>query len=307
MGIESKYIWMDGELVEYEKATVPFLSSALHYGLGVFEGIRCYNTEKGAAVFRLKEHMDRLINSAKILGFRELPYSADELCAATKATIKVNEMPACYIRPLIYHDSPTMGLNLDSGCAKVGIAMWRWDSYLGEEAVEKGIRANISSFTRHHPNVTMTKSKASGNYTNSVLAKTESVRLGFDEAIMLDPQGYVAECTGENLFVIRKGVIYTPQSSTVLEGITRDALLTLANDLGYTVQEKLLGRDQLYIADEMFVCGTAAELIPVTEVDFRTIGSGRMGPITRSLQQAFHAVIKGSHPRSAGWLDYVNE
>lgn len=306
MGLESKYIWMDGELVEYAKATVPFLNSALHYGLGVFEGIRCYNTEKGPAVFRLKEHMERLVNSAKILGFRKLPFTAEELCEATKATIRANDLPACYIRPLIYHSTSTPSLNLDMGEAKIGIAVWQWDSYLGPEAADKGIRANVSSFTRHHPNVNLTKAKATGNYTNSVMAKTESARLGFDEAIMLDPQGFVAECTGENLFIIRKGVIYTPQSSTVLEGITRDSLLSLANDLGYKVEEKQLGRDQLYIADEMFVCGTAAELIAVTELDFRTIGSGRMGPITRSLQEAFHALVKGTHPRSAAWLDYVN-
>ena len=306
MGLESDYIWMDGKLVEYEKATVPFLNSTLHYGLGVFEGIRCYDTQHGPAVFRLKDHMERLLNSAKILGFKSVGYNLEELCEAVKQTIRANNLPACYIRPLVYHSAPTPSLNLDNGEAKVGIAVWRWDSYLGPEAIDKGIRANVSSYTRNHINATMTKSKATGNYTNSVMAKTESSRLGFDEAIMLDPQGYVAECTGENLFVVRKGTIYTPQSATVLEGITRDSLITLANDLGYTVEEKLLGRDQLYICDEMFVCGTAAEVIAVTEVDFRTIGSGRMGPITRQIQQAFHAVIKGNHPRSSAWLDDVN-
>ncbi|MEN6410641.1 MAG: branched-chain amino acid transaminase [Anaerolineaceae bacterium] len=305
MGIESKYIWMDGKLVEYEKATVPFLNTALQYGLGVFEGIRCYRTDRGPAVFRLKEHMERLVNSAKILGFREVPYSVEELCEATKETIRANDLPACYIRPLIYHSSPACGLNLDSGVAKVGIAAWEWDSYLGEEAVEKGVRANVSSFTRHHPNVTMTKAKVTGNYTNSVLAKTESVRLGFDEAIMLDPQGYVAECTGENLFLVRHGNIYTPNTATVLEGITRDALFQLAADLGYAVKEVLIGRDQLYVADEVLFCGTAAEVVAVTEIDFRQVGNGRMGPITRQLQQAFHDAACGKHPRSVEWLDYV--
>ncbi len=306
MGIESKYIWMDGKLVEYEKATIPFLSTALHYGLGVFEGIRCYNTDKGPAVFRLKEHMDRLINSAKVLGFREMPYTAEELCTATKDTIRANGITACYIRPLIYHHSQQLNLNLDSGVAKVGIAVWEWNSYLGEEARENGVRANVSSFTRHHPNVTMTKAKVTGNYANSVLAKTESLRLGFDEAIMLDPQGYVAECTGENLFLVRNGEVITPQTASVLEGITRDSMMTIARDLGFTVKEALVARDQLYIADELFVCGTAAEVIPVTELDFRTIGSGKMGPVTRQIQQGFHAVITGKHPRVDEWMDFVN-
>jgi branched-chain amino acid aminotransferase len=305
MAMESKYIWMDGKLVEYEKATVPFLTNALHYGVGVFEGIRCYSTDHGSAVFRLTDHMERLNNSAKILGFRSLPYSVEELVVATKETIKANGLKSCYIRPLIYNSGSAGSLNLDTGEPKVGIAMWEWNSYLGEEAVEKGIRANVSSYTRHHPNVMMTKAKATGNYTNSVMAKTESCRLGFDEAIMLDPQGYVAECTGENLFIIRKGKIYTPGLATVLEGITRDSLLTLAADLGYTVKDALIGRDQLYIADEVFVCGTAAELIAVTEIDFRTIGSGKMGPITHDLQKAFHAVINGKHARSKEWLEYV--
>jgi branched-chain amino acid aminotransferase len=307
MGIESKYIWMDGELVEYEKATVPFLSTALHYGLGVFEGIRCYSTDQGPAIFRLRDHMDRLINSAKILGFRSLPYTAEELAEATKATIRANGFPACYIRPLIYHSSSNPNLNLDSGIAKVGIAVWEWGAYLGDEAMEKGIRANVSSFTRHHPNISMTKAKVTGNYSNSVLAKTESMRLGFDEAIMLDPQGYVAECTGENVFLVRKGAVYTPGTADILEGLTRDALLTLARDLGYPVYEQLIGRDQLYIADEIFVSGTAAEVVAVTEVDFRTIGTGRMGPVTKEIQKAFHAVIRGQNPRYCSWLDYVNE
>jgi branched-chain amino acid aminotransferase len=296
---------MDGQLVEAEKATVPFLNTALHYGLGVFEGIRCYNTDQGPAIFRLTEHMERLNNSAKILGFRELPYTVAELCQAAKEVVSSNGFTACYIRPLLFHESPKRNLNLDSGYARVGIAAWEWGAYLGEEALEKGVRMNVSSFTRHHPNITMTKAKITGNYTNSVLAKTESVRLGFDEALMLDPQGFVAECTGENLFLVRKGTIYTSHTATILEGITRDALITVARDLGYRVSEEPISRDQLYLADEMFVTGTAAEVVPVTEVDFRTVGNGKMGPVTRAIQQAFHAVVMGRHARSAEWLDYV--
>jgi branched-chain amino acid aminotransferase len=305
MGLESKYIWMDGKLVEYQNATVPFLSPALHYGLGIFEGIRCYETERGPAVFRLREHMERLIDSAMVLGYRSLPYNVEELIAAAKETVRANAFSSCYIRPLIYHSSTIPSLNLDVGEPKVGIAAWSWDSYLGEEAREKGVRANVSSFTRHHPNVMMTKAKVTGNYSNSVLAKTESIRLGFQEAIMLDPQGYVAECTGENLFVVRNGQIFTTHTATILEGITRDALVTLAGDLGYTVSAQPISRDQLYVADEVFVCGTAAEVVAVTEIDFRVIGTGRMGPITRAMQDVFFATIRGKHQRSAGWLDYV--
>jgi branched-chain amino acid aminotransferase len=305
MGYESKYIWMDGKLVEYEKATVHFLSATLHYGTGVFEGIRCYDTPQGPAVFRLKEHTRRLVDSARILGFRELPYSATELMDAVKETVRANGFRECYIRPLIFMGSANASLNTDNGKVNVGIAVWEWNGYLGEEANEKGIRANVSSYTRHHLNVMMTKAKITGNYANSTLAKTESARLGFDEAIMLDPQGYVAECTGENIFLVRGNKIYTPPLAAILEGITRDATLTLAKDEGFEVIEQSISRDQLYIADEIFVSGTAAELVAVCEVDFRTIGAGKMGPVTRRLQNAFHSAIHGSHPRSAEWLDYV--
>jgi branched-chain amino acid aminotransferase len=305
VGIESKYIWMNGTLVEYEKATVHFLTAALHYGSAVFEGIRCYNTEKGPAVFRLKEHIERLLDSARVLGFRQLPYSEAELCEAVRRTVAANGFKACYIRPLIYHVSPNPNLNIDVGEAHVGIAAWEWGKLLGEEALEKGVRAMVSTYTRHHPNATMTKAKISGNYANSYLAKTESTRMGFDEAILLDPQGFVAECSGENLFIVRRGKIYTPPTTTVLEGITRDALITLAGDLGFEVVEQTISRDQLYIADEIFVCGTAAECTAVCEVDFRVIGSGRMGPVTRQIQKAFYAAITGAHPRSAEWLEYI--
>jgi len=306
MKIDGKYIWMDGQMVEYEKATIHFLNTALHYGLGVFEGIRCYDTPRGPAIFRLREHMQRMVNSASVLGFRELPFNVDQLVEAAKQTVSINGFKECYIRPLIFHDSPNPNLNLDSGVARVGIAAWGWGSYLGTEATENGVRANISSFTRHHANVMMTKAKVTGNYANSVLAKTESSRLGFDEAIMLDPQGYVAECTGENIFLVRGGKIYTPGGATVLEGITRDSIITLANDLNYPVNEQPISRDQLYIADEVFVTGTAAECIAVREIDYRTIGSGKMGPVTRCVQEVYQAAIHGKHERSAEWLEYLD-
>ncbi len=305
MSIDVHYIWMDGKLVEPQNATVPFLSTALHYGLSVFEGIRCYETAKGPAVFRLREHIHRLVDSAKVLGFPSLPYSESELCEAVKETIRANQMTYGYIRPLIYHDSPDFLFNLRSGSARVGIAAWPWGAYLGDEAAEKGVRANVSTYTHHHVNVTMTKAKIGGNYVNSALAKTESLQLGFDEAIMLDPQGYVAECSGENLFLVRGKRILTPPSAAILEGITRDSILTLGGDLGYAVVEEPISRDQLYIADEVFFSGTAAELVAVTEIDFRTIGCGRMGPVTRQIQKAFHSVVRGEHPRSDGWLAYV--
>lgn len=306
MGMESKYIWMNGELVEFEKATIHFLTPALHYGVGVFEGIRCYATPHGPAVFRLQEHVRRLINSVKVMGFRDFPYSVQELVEAVRLTVSVNGFDECYIRPLVYLTDGGWNLTVDAGKPGVGIAVWEWKNYLGAEALEKGIHANITSFTRHHPNVSMTKAKITGNYANSVLAKTESMRLGFDEAIMLDPQGYVAECTGENLYLVRDGKIYTPPTAPVLEGITRDTVSTLANDLGYPVIETPVSRDQLYIADEVFVCGTAAECVALCEIDFRIIGDGSMGSITREIQQAFQAAVRGRHPRSAEWLDYVN-
>ncbi len=306
MAMESQYLWMNGELVEFEKATIHFLTPALHYGAGVFEGIRSYHTERGPAVFRLREHAERLVNSARVFGFRELPYTAAEIADAIKLTVSANGFEECYIRPLFYLTDGGWNLNVDGGRASLGIAVWEWKNYLGAEALERGIRANISSFTRHHPNVMMTKAKVTGNYANSFLAKTESVRLGFEEAILLDPQGYVAECTGENLFMVRGGKIYAPNLAPQLEGITRDSLSVIARDLGYDLIEAPISRDQLYIADEVFVCGTAAECIALCEIDFRTIGAGKMGPVTRAIQQGYHAAIHGRHVRSAEWCDYVN-
>ncbi|MCX6069196.1 MAG: branched-chain amino acid transaminase [Chloroflexi bacterium] len=305
MGMESKYIWMDGKLVEFEKATVHFLTPALHYGLGAFEGIRCYGTSRGPAVFRLPEHLERLIDSMHILGVREMPYTVEQLREAVHQTILANEFKQCYIRPLIYMANGPLGLNLDVSHPSVGIAVWEWGAYLGEEAIEKGVSMMISSFTRHHPNVTMTKAKITGNYPNSVMAKTLALRAGFDEAIMLDPTGLVAECSGENLFVVRNGKIYTSPRTTILEGITRDAVITLAGDLGYPVIEEPISRDQLYIADEIFLTGTAAECVAVREIDYRVIGSGKMGPVTRKIQKLFFETARGDGKRSDEWLDYV--
>ncbi len=303
--MRSACVWVDGRLLPFEQATVHVLTPALHYGVAVFEGIRCYATGRGPAVFRLREHMERLVASAEVLGFRDLAYTAADLSEAARETIRANGLAACYVRPIIYLADGGWNLTIDAGVPRCAIAVWKWDTYLGQDALDKGVRANVSSFTRLHPNVTMTKAKIAGNYVNSVLAKTESVRLGFDEAIMLDPQGYVAECTGENLFAVSRGRLVTPPAGAILAGLTRDAIVTLAGDEGLPVCEQPLSRDDLYRADEIFVCGTAAEVIGVREVDFRRIGAGRTGPITRRLQRAFHAVVGGEHPRSGEWLDYV--
>ena len=299
-----RYIWMEGELRPAAEGVVPFVNAGLHYGFSVFEGIRCYETQNGPAVFRLDEHVERLLDSALVVGFRDLPYTKDQICKGIHQLIAANGFTSCYIRPLIYLDG-AMGMVVDAGKPKLMIAVWEWKAFLGEKAKEQGIRANISSFTRLHPNIMMTKAKVSGNYVGSILAKTESQRLGFDEAVMLDPTGYVAECTGENIFVVRNGVIYTVPRGSILEGITRDSLITIASDMGYTVVEEPISRDQLYIADEVFVCGTAAEVVGLREIDFRTIGSGKTGPVTRELQRGFDELTSGRHPRSAQWFSPV--
>jgi branched-chain amino acid aminotransferase len=297
----AKYIWIDDGLKPASQSVVPFLSAGMQFGFSVFEGIRCYATDQGPAVFRMDEHVERLMDSAHIVGFRDLPVSADEVRTAINQTIAANEFAACYIRPMIYLDGG-MNLTVEGGTPRFVAAVWEWNAFLGTEAKERGIRANIASFTRLHPNIMMTKAKVSGNYVSSILAKTESHRAGFDEAIMLGPDGYVAECTGENLFLVRNGRIYTTPRAGILEGITRDTLITLAGDLGYTVREEPVSRDQLYIADEVFVCGTAAEVVALREIDFRTIGAGKMGPVTKSLQVEFDKLIGGRHARSAQWL-----
>jgi branched-chain amino acid aminotransferase len=303
--MKSKFIWMDGKLVPFEQATVHFLTPALHYGLAVFEGIRCYETKTGPAVFRLKEHIDRLLNSVHAFGVQGFPYSHEELFNAVLETVKVNKFSSCYIRPLVYMADGLLSLSIDDSRPAVGIAVWEWGSLHGEENITKGIRMIVSSYTRLHPNVNLTKAKIAGNYVNSVLAKTMASRLGVDEAVMLDPEGFVAECTGENLFLVRNGKILTPPRATILEGITRDALLVLAQDLGIEVVEEQITRDQLYIADEVFLCGTAAEVVPVVEVDFRKIGDGGVGPVTKKIQKIFTETIHGDNKRSKDWLAYV--
>jgi len=297
----ARYIWIQDALRPASEGVVPFLSAGMQFGFSVFEGIRCYSTDKGPAVFRLDEHVERLMDSAHIVGFRELPVNVEKVKRAILQTIAANEFSACYIRPMIYLDGAMM-MTIEDGQPRFVVAVWEWGNFLGGEAKERGIRANIASFTRLHPNIMMTKAKVSGNYVSSILAKTESKRAGFDEAIMLGPDGYVAECTGENLFLVRNKVVYTSPRAGILEGITRDTLITLARDLGYVVVEEPISRDQLYIADEVFVCGTAAEVIGLREIDFRVIGDGKSGPITRALQQEFEKLVNGRHARSAEWL-----
>lgn len=304
--MQSKYIWLNGNLVNYADASLHFLTPGLHYGVAAFEGIRCYRTPRGPAIFRLREHIERLVGSCKVLGWKELPFDAAQLIEACRLTVQANGFQECYLRPLVYQAEGGWNLSIDFGKPHVGIAVWEWSGYLGAEAQEKGVRANVSSFTRHQPNVMMTKAKIAGNYPNSVLAKTESMRLGFDEAIMLDCQGMVAECTGENIFVVINGRILTPPEGNILAGITRDSLIQLAADHGYEVVTQPISRDQLYTADEVFVSGTAAEVIGLREIDFRVVGSGKTGPITRILQEAYRAAVCGTHPRSAGWLTRVD-
>ncbi len=297
-------IWLNGELVDWEKATTHILTHTLHYGLGIFEGIRCYKTDRGPAVFRLQEHIDRLYDSAKITRI-PIPYRPEELIEATFDLIRVNDLEECYIRPLAFLGYGRMGLNPIGLPVSVAVAVWPWGAYLGEEGLTKGIRAKISSFTRHHPNVMMTKAKVCGNYANSQLAKAEAIENGYDEAIMLDPWGNVAEGTGENLFIVRRGELKTPPLTAILEGITRDTVIELARTMGVGLREEAFSRDELYAADEAFFTGTAAEITPIREVDGRTIGSGKPGHVTTKLQQSFFDVVTGRDPTHEHWLTYV--
>ncbi|HKK32281.1 MAG TPA: branched-chain amino acid transaminase [Desulfomicrobiaceae bacterium] len=301
---KAEKIWFDGKLVPWDEAQVHVLTHALHYGLGVFEGIRCYKCSDGrSAVFRLQEHVDRLFDSAKIVQM-EIPFSREAVSSAIIETLQVNRLDQGYIRPLAFVGAGAMGVHPGNNPIQLIIATWPWGAYLGEEALEKGIRVKTSSFTRHHVNVMMTKAKVSGNYVNSILAKRDAVADGYDEALMLDAQGYVSEATGENIFLVKNKVIKTPPLGSILSGITRDSLMILARDLGYTVVEQQFTRDELYSADEAFFCGTAAEVTPIRELDRRVIGEGTAGPVTKDLQNKYFAVIKGENPEYTDWLEY---
>lgn len=298
----TELIWFDGKLVPWDQAQVHVLTHALHYGSGVFEGIRAYECADGkSAVFRLEDHAKRLIDSAKILRM-EVGFSADQIAAACVETLKANRMSAAYVRPLSFVGYGEMGVYPGNNPVHTIIAVWPWGAYLGAEALEKGIRVKTSTFARSHVNTLMSKAKASGNYINSILAKIEAKEDGYDEAIMLDTAGFVSEATGENVFMVRNGIIKTTPLTSVLGGITRLSIIELARELGYTVEEQQFTRDEFYIADEAFFTGTAAELTPIRELDRRQIGPGHAGPITKRLQEAFFKVVKGEDPKHADWL-----
>lgn len=302
--MKSDFIWMDGELIPYDQAKVHVVTTpSLHYGMGVFEGIRCYETSKGPAVFRLREHLQRFLESIHILGIRDFPFTTEDLRQAVFQTLRANGFRECYIRPLMFLDGP-LGMNMDLSRPRVAIACWEWGPYLGKDAMKTGIHMMVASFIRPHPNNNMTKSKVGGNYVNSMLVKTLALRSGYDEAVILDANGFVAECTGENIFMLRRGRLFTPPITTVLEGITRDSILVLAGDLGIPVEECAITRDQLYIADEVFITGTAAELVGARMIDFRQIGDGKVGPVTLALTQAFHQALQGESIHSVEWLDF---
>ncbi len=296
-------IWMNGKLVNWDDAKIHVLTHALHYGSGVFEGIRAYETDKGAAVFRLTDHIKRLFRSAKIYRM-DLPYTVEELVEAVKETIKANELKSCYIRPIAFRGYGEMGLYPMKAPVEVSIAVWPWGAYLGEEGIKNGVKAKISSYQRISPNALPPAAKATGQYINSILAKLEVTEIGYDEAIMLDHQGFVSEGPGENIFIIRDGVIYTPPTSaSALEGLTRDSIMKIARDLGYSLFEQNIVRSDLYLADEIFFTGTAAEIVPIREVDNRFIGEP--GSITQTLQNKFYAIVKGKEEKYLDWLEYV--
>lgn len=301
---KTEKIWMDGGFVAWADAKVHILTHTLHYGLGVFEGIRCYKTKKGSAIFRLDEHVDRLFDSAHIF-MMEIPYSKKEIKAAIIETVKVNRLGECYIRPLAYIGYGAMGVYPKGNPINVSIAVWPWGAYLGDEGIEKGIRIKVSSFTRHHVNVDMTRGKVCGYYVNSQLAKAEAIRCGYDEALMLDTEGYVSEASGENIFIVRDGQIKTTPLTSILEGITRDSIIQIAKDNRIAVKEERFTRDELYIADEAFFTGTAAEVTPIREVDGRVIGKGERGKITRKLQSIFFDVVKGNNGKYESWLTRI--
>ena len=300
---ESKLIWMDGELVPWTEAKVHILTHSLHYGLGVFEGIRAYETKTGPAVFRLTPHIKRLFNSAKIY-MLDIPFTLDEMIQATKDTVRENGLNSCYIRPIVYLGYGEMGLNPLPCPVNVSIAVWEWGAYLGDDGIKNGVRMKVSSWQRHNVNSMPPAAKGTGMYINSSTAKVEALKAGYDEAILLSPQGYVSECTGENIFIVKDGAIYTPPvSAGALEGITQDAVRTIAGDLGYAYNEANIVRSDLYTADEAFLSGTAAEIVPIRSVDDRVLGDP--GPVTRAIQDLFFKAVKGELPQYEHWNEHV--
>ena len=301
---ETSKIWMDGRFVDWKDANVHVLTHTLHYGLGVFEGIRCYKGEKGSAIFRLREHVKRLFDSAQIVQIK-IPYSPKEIEDAIIGTVRVNRLQACYIRPIVFIGYGEMGLYIQKSPIQVAIAAWPWGTYLGEEGIRNGIRAKISSITRHHVNISMTRAKVTSYYANSQLAKREAKEAGYDEAVLLDPDGYVAEGPGENIFIVRNGILKTPPLTSILEGITRDSIIEIAGEQGIPVAQERFPRDELYIADEAFFTGTAAEVTPIREVDGRMIGSGKPGDVTKRLQKSFFDIVNGKDAVRASWLTTI--
>ncbi|MES9989463.1 MAG: branched-chain amino acid transaminase [Candidatus Thiodiazotropha endolucinida] len=297
-------IWLDGKMVPWREAKTHVLTHTLHYGMGVFEGVRAYHAEKGTAIFRLQDHTDRLFRSAHILNM-PMPFDREVLNQAQMAAVRENDLDSAYIRPMCFYGSEGMGLRADNLKVHCMVAAWEWGAYLGAENMEKGIRIRVSSFTRHHVNITMCRAKANGNYMNSMMALQEALHDGYDEALLLDAEGYVMEGSGENIFIVRDGVIYTPDLTSALDGITRMSVIELAEQRGYEVIEKRITRDEVYIADEAFFTGTAAEVTPIREVDNRPIGNGGRGPITKILQQDYFDLVHGRLAFHPGWLAYV--
>ncbi len=298
------FIWYDGKMVPWRDATTHVLTHSLHYGLGVFEGVRAYKTDKGTAIFRLKDHTDRLFRSAHILGMK-MPYDKETLMEAQLAAVRDNKLESAYIRPMAFYGAEAMGISARTLSTHIIVAAWSWGAYMGDEALIKGIRVKTSSFSRHHVNVTMCKAKASGNYMNSIQAHQEAIQDGYDEALLLDVDGFVAEGSGENIFLVRKGKLLTPDLSSALEGITRDTIVELAEEMGLKVIEKRITRDEVYSADEAFFTGTAAEVTPIRELDNRKIGDGGRGPITEKLQSLYFDVVKGRSAKHQDWLTLV--
>ena len=297
-------IWYDGKLVPWRDATTHVLTHSLHYGLAVFEGLRAYKTANGTAIFRLKEHTDRLFNSAHIF-MMKMPYDKQTLIEAQKEVVRVNGLDSCYVRPIAFYGSEKMGVSPKGAQVHVAIAAWPWGAYLGADGIEKGIRVKTASYARHHINVTMCRAKFSGTYANSILANQEALEHGYDEALLLDVDGYVAEGSGENLFIVKNGKLYEPELTSALIGITRDAVINFARDIGVEVHTKRITRDDVYIADEAFFTGTAAEVTPIRELDSRVIGAGKRGPITEKLQSMFFDVVNGRSEKYGHWLSYV--